>query len=393
MTASDPWIFAGHPLDAWKEASCSIAADGEKTPSPENLARTADEHRGHLLRWQEPDPPPAAWELNPIRLRVLRHLTLFAHCLTSGLAGEQLNLLRSFAYRWIGFLIAEGSSSRTFFLQHRRIKDPTFFTTGSLRPQHRPWPGGWTGKLAWLRHPERLTIVELEIALALFDWDAPRPRFVRWVRDYPHILWRVHDFLLKRYCFPLLGPLREAAEQAEASSPRFRAGEFWRWYPRVGGLCALGLLGLVSLGPAQTVLFAAPWPVAAVLGASSAALLWLLVGIDICKQNRGVIQSWSHVTPRVWSLWFRSLAWALVLAGAFGACAGLLGSSRLDAGALHAFGSAPLSNLLIPEVPPVAFLPRFTRFAGGLLAMASSAALLGALLQWFWEDRAMTETI
>lgn len=287
---------------------------------------------------------------------------------------------------WLQHLVSVESSSRSFYLQHSRATDTTFYeqapspTDGesggaaearipTLRPRRRPWPDGWEKKLGWMTHPEALTITELELALTIFDLQSEdkKPRLTWWLRkdSRPHILWRVHHILLKRYCFALLGPLRTAMENEGLNTPPFRAGEFWRWQPRMGGLTGIGVLAVVSLEGAVEFLFKADPEQVSLLTVGSFAVFLCLIWIDVFRQNRGVMASSGHAWRRVWSTAWRFAVWAAIL-------------STLAGGMWCGFR-------------PATSWVQVGRFALGIAGLAACSCLIGALLQWFWEDKAATE--
>ena len=290
---------------------------------------------------------------------------------------------REVAYRWVGYLIGDHSSRFSFYLQEFRARDHVFYHVvpegnggrPTLRPKSRAeWPGAWKEVLRWFRHPERLTVGELELALAVFEWTAERPRFVWWLRERPHILWRVHRFLLKRYGYELLVPFCKALRADGLDQPPFRAGELWLLQPRIAGLSFIGFLAVVGL-LRDVDLFCGPCMAGGgvppgVLWAGSllcALLLWVVVYVDVFKQNRGVMSSLSHGVRRVWQTVFYFLWWGTVFS---------IG---------YVWGAGALLGLNIGVDPGYrAVAAAFT---------AAAACLIGALLQWFWEDRAATEPV
>jgi hypothetical protein len=324
---------------------------------------------------------------------------------------------RLVASRWVQFLISEESSSRNFFLQEYRASDGTFYNKPEeLQPKCLDdWPKGWGGKaLPGLLHPEHLTVTELEIALAIFDWDQEggsrptSPHFVWWLRDRPAILWRIHAFLLKRYCFPLLGVFSAALGNTgqgrngdhgsttaqSLDRPPFRAGELWALYPRIGGLTVVGFLGVMSLDQLVAILFAAPWWVAAIAAFGGLGLLATLAYMDVFKQNRGVMASMPHGLPRVAHLVGLFAAWGLASAAVLSLSTLAWKALGPSDGAFVWFDGAgnPFGNLVV-LAPPVGSWPRVLRFLVGLVGVASLSAALGALLQWVWEDKSATEPI
>jgi hypothetical protein len=349
-----------------------------------------------------------------------------------------------FASAWVKHLISPEGTRERFFLQEYVARDGGLYDAGSLRP--RKWESGscWREAYPWLRHPEWLTITEMELVLAIFRpvsaESTGRPRLVGWLERYPHLLWRIHRFLLSRYCFQLLRPFREAlknghwktnralppgsatasvtANQGSGKSeepvkdkpptapdktntppeptlyaPPFRAGEFLTLYPRIAGLVAIGFLGLLQVDLAQVLFFATSWMVAIAASVVSLVILFLLNYMDVYKQNRGVMSDRFHGVGRALSLLGRFLAWGAIPTAGYVTLLHLCGN--VDATAIRSWPSSGeeqngLWNLLIPRFPPLADDGRFPL---GLFAMISASCLLGALLQWFFEDTAATEPV
>jgi hypothetical protein len=311
-------------------------------------------------------------------LRLLRQAAMRAQCKPASGAKRARRAAARAAEMWVGFLIGEGSSSESRFLQRYRAKDTTFYrvdkTDGEPRPTLRPkprsaWPEPWKGKLESLKSPQFLTVTELELALTIFDWDSgERARFVWWIQWKPEILWKVHRFLLKRYCFDLLDAFEEAAAQdgGRFDLPPYRAGERWRIHPRIWCLTGVGVLALSSLGHTLNFFFAAGWGngvIALALGAAAFAVLRRLIRIDVYRQNMGVMSSDRHGTPRVQEVLRLFSRRGLALAGV--------------AWFLWMLGDGTGGSLLKALV--------------GVPSLASCGCLIGAILQWFWEDKAATE--
>jgi hypothetical protein len=321
-----------------------------------------------------------------------------------------------FAQAWVHFLVSEESSSRNFFLQEYRAKDATFYDAEGLRVRQEI-PPGWAGLFPKLR-TSSLTVPEMELALVLFEWRGPeeKPILAQWLREHPHILWRVHRFLLARYCFALLRPFRRALKASRRRSgksphrslyaPPFRAGEFLTLYPRIAGLVAIGFLGLMEVDLAQVLFFATSRIAALAAGGASITLLFLLNYMDVYKQNRGAMSDRRHGVGRALSLLGRFLGWGAILALLYVYLVHLSGNAQASAIQDWPSSQGPLNglwNLLIPKVPawkeiqgapcsPTSW-EMMARLGSGLFAMATSSCLLGALLQWFFEDTAATEPI
>lgn len=307
------------------------------------------------------------------------------------------------ASRWVRFLISDQASQEKFFLQEYVSRDSALYETNRLRPKSPPE--------AWSDLPtvksRQLTITEWELTLAIFVKDeGEKVRFTWWLSRYPHLLWRIHAFLLRRYCFPLLklfsqaqkntpreiaeGSGGERASSCRLDRPPFRAGEFWRLYPRIGALTLLGLLAVVGLTPALAFFFAAHPALVAAGVVSCLGLQVILAYIDVFKQNRGVMTSGDHARPRVWGLTLRMFAWGLALSAVF---LGLSWVVQLLPNEWH--GLRPdlaRENLLLPAFRPLSS-ERIARLLLGWLGLAASSGAIGALLQWIWEERAATEPI
>ncbi len=314
-------------------------------------------------------------------LQLLRFVAFCAQRAGADVDDQMATAYQQWCYAWVRYLAGDEVTTATFYLQQYAVTDTRFYRgsepsgAGRLRPKPRgEWPKAWGPVLPWLRHPERLTVGELELALAVFEWKAKQPRFVWWLRHRPHVLWRIHRFLLKRYCYELLSPFREALRADGLDRPPFRAGELWQLQPRIAGLSFIGFLAMLGLyrdldlfcGPCMAgggVPAGALWAAAALC----AGLLWVVVYVDVFKQNRGMMSSLMHGARRVWLTVWGFLWWGAVFATGY--VGGLGGLAGLDIGVD----------------------PGYRGVAVGFTA--ASACLIGALLQWFWEDRAATEPV
>ena len=345
-----------------------------------------------------------------------------------GIGGDKkkIRVVHYFASAWVRHLISPEGTRERFFLQEYVARDEGLYDAGSLRPRKWESDSCWRTAYPWVTHPERLTITEMELVLAIFRpfsaGSEGRPRLVGWLERYPHLLWRIHRFLLSRYCFQLLPAFREALRagrwtkdsgdqrtdatgsgEGEPTSgsgqstegqpatipgktqsppgrtlnaPPFRAGEFVALYPRIGGLVAIGLLGFLQVEIAQSLFFETGWFAPFVAGIGALVLLFSLNYMDVYKQNRGVMSDRRHGIARAVSLLRRFLVWGVTITGLYLLCVQLVsevpGSDRL---AKAVFGGS------VWDVVLKAF------------ATATTSCLLGALLQWFFEDTAATEPI
>jgi len=221
---------------------------------------------------------------------------------------------RSRGYDWVLFLISE-EAKRSFYLQAYRAKDDTTFYAPDGRPKRRKeWLSEWKDKLVWL-YPNRLTVAELELVLALFQWEGNEPRLVWWARKYPYLLWRVHGFLYERYCFSLLRQFRPALKAAEAWKPAHRAGEWAKLMPRIGALGMVGTMLVLHTEIIGAFYWHANGPLVAGAGAFVLSGLAWLIYLDVFRQNRGLLhRRWDALRWRVFPLFWRSLVWSGVYA-------------------------------------------------------------------------------
>lgn len=417
LPADKPWwVPMGRALE------CAI---GQCTPSPSVLgSHELELNLTEHIRVSGSELPGVG-ALTAEGLTTARHLALLAAA-----AHKDLDVP---ARRWVQFLVDDLASSQHFFLQAQRTDDVEFFSRGGVRGgtlQPKPktsWPRGWSEKLRWLRHPEQLTVTELELALVLFKWDSDKADLAEWVRDCPHILWRVHRFLLRRYSLQLLGPFRQAlcADTAMGGwrqrtrrrlgawlgwgwlagctdknlhQPPFRAGELLWLQPRLIGMTLVGYLACLGLDALKLLFFAGPLgPAVGALGVALAAL-WALYHVDVFKQNRGVLASARHGRPRVLGMVLRSLAVSAVLSVApmlFWTCVRPLRGVELDP--VVPLGQPALPGVVVPYLHATASWPPDWALTGrmtvGWLAMVATAAALGCLLQWFWEDTSTLEPV
>lgn len=322
---------------------------------------------------------------------------------------QDLDEQRELAYAWVALLVHRDASSRSFYLQGHRVHDTVFYRGArNLQPNTREnWPGEWKGKLKFLEHPERLTVTELELALAIFDWSSKSPAFVWWLKEEPHILWRIHHFLLSRYAFYLLVPFERALAKDGFHQPPFRAGEGLEPFglphtriipPRLIGLTALGYLGLITVDPFVAFIFAGHLVIVAVTFVAAAYAGWRLYYIDVFKQNRGVLASPHHACRRILHAWGLAVLWSGVLAVAVYALWFSLGKlgDPLPRGRFVQFPEGTgLGGLLTPYVIPT--FPVDWLRVGDMslrwLTLVATAIVVGALVQWFWQDESAIEPI
>jgi len=343
---------------------------------------------------------PAELSESWYELALRRHLAILAQ-VGQQEAKKAPNELAAEATHWVMFLVQDESSSRSFFLQEYRANDNHLYGD-SLRPCRRDHMASyWASNknvLRWLKHPERLTITELELALAIFDWHEEKPRLVWWVKKRPYILWRVHRFLLKRYCLQLLRPLRRARKDAEKNAPPYRAGEQLWAHPRMLGMTMIGMLGCLGVDAFKVIFFASAWWQQAVALAAAFLVLWYFYYVDVYKQNKGVMATKTHGLRR--TAWV--VARALVVSGvlgliplAFWSCFPRERLLEVVQAAPQEFFVPPPAEIVIPLAVP-ALRPDWPLTASatlGWLCLVVYAALFGCILQWLWEDTSALEPV
>ncbi len=420
LPVDDP--LALDPKSKKEEDLIAAVAKAFKNPAPSAPPPIAG--KSHLVDWLKvfESRPPASSH----RLLLLRYVTWRLQKRPDQADVRELG--RELAYSWLQFLLGDAAEGRSFFLQHFLLcyAEPFYYggRPGELRPS--PKKDGWQEILPWLRRPQNLTILEMEIALAIFRWDATEPELVWWIREYPHILRRVHGLLLRTYGFALLGALTRAMKAAredhgpgtsgaEGGSPvtgdagqseytastngvlsrslyqaPYLASVGWRVYPRLGGLVLIGLLGILSINYLLTPLYAAPLWLVLTGGLAALALIHRLIMMDVFKQNRGVLVSARHAQPRTLGVLWRALAWGC--AGTLAACAvlRLILSHLVRRPSLENWTAyRQLPDMALPHLAAQPWWHWLLRFA----VMGLGAVLLGLLLQWFWEDRSVIEPI
>ena len=309
---------------------------------------------------------------------------------------------------WIKFLLEPGTKS--FHFEETRSKDTTFYN--GLRPKPKMNDtSGWNFPLPWLEHPEHLTIAELEVALAVFAWDGSAPDFAWWVKMRPYLLHRIHLFCLQRYCFPLLRALRKArkrkeGKEAELDAPPYRAmeQEWINW--RLTGFVAIGMLAVLGLEFPAVFFFAGFFwnlPVF-LLCIALGCLLWSLIQGDVFKQNKPLLADRRHARSRT----LRLLLETLLRSAIFGLFAVAFWKFAEDAlrreGALERIFRVPsgevtstnFENLVWPYIGlglDPSFWLELWRHVTGFCALVLSAAVLGFLVQGFWEETSVLEPI
>lgn len=345
-------------------------------------------------------------ELDRHRLWALRNVSMWAAAQKKENRPsdrDAIDTIAGFGNAWLGFLIGKAAEGRSFFVQHDLVRTfPAFYvrdkrTKDRLRPAPRSaWKNDWRNVLPWMGNPQRLTMLEMEIALAIFYWHANEPRLVWWLQEYPHILWRVHAYLLHNYGFKLAGHLRRAMRNTKwagrrlTRQPPFTAGFLARWQPRIAGLTAIGLLGILSVNHLLTLIFAAPLGWVGVGGLVVLVLTFLLILMDVFKQNRGVLVSFKHARLRALGVLWRALAWGAAGTVTVFAILRIILSHFVHRQSLENWVAyQQLPDMALPHLAVQPWWHWVIRFG----TMGVWAVLLGLLLQWFWEDRSVTEPI
>jgi hypothetical protein len=379
-----------------------LTGGGERSLEPLCYAELLDD----VKLWLKSSDAKAFLEnpvINQHQLQTLRSLALHE---PRGLTAEAAGRLRDAGRTWCRFLLGDGPAASSSYLAQERLGDDVFYhkqpKNRAAKPRPLPrgrWPAqpagkctdtppvdDWSKQLGWLRHPEFLTSTEMELALLAFRWkcgtcekarpelrtcEKPQPELRTWLKESPHMLHRIHGFLLRRYCFTLLEATSQAAKAAGFSSPAHRAGELWGLFPRSAGLAAVGLLAFISYDDATKVFFAAPASQLVYALAPALVALWLIVHIDVFKQNRGVMVSYLHALPRTLRQWRWFLYWGVLLAGLYTL--------------FFRFGPLALCMAVQSATPP--------RVVLGVLTLGAASAALGAVLQWFWDDKSAAEPV
>lgn len=322
---------------------------------------------------------------------------------------DYAELRRELAYEWVILLIEPDLSSRSFFLQGHRLEDSTFYRADQNGDEPRAtgvrvqpkewvdWPEAWRRQLSFLKSPDRLTITELELALVIFKWGEGKPRFVWWLEKHPHLLWRIHAFLLKRYAFYLLRLFEQArrASNGKLNAPPYRAGEqmwflFWSsrlmCSPRLIGLNAIGCLGLLASDTLVAFFFESPLRFVGAALAATSVFGVALYYADVFKQNRGVLAGWRHASSRVAHVYWLAALWSVPP---------LIGAWFVWLAVGYAQGADVVAPAVLPafwSAAPTSW-PATGSMAVRWLAFAGTAIVLGAIVQWFWQDESAIEPI
>ena len=285
--------------------------------------------------------------------------------------------------RWVDYLLDDDSSRRGVFF---KFLDRAGETYRAARPC-------WT----WCK-PGRVTVPEYELALVLFGWGSPDEKWIAgWAkRRHPQVLWRVHQFLLQRYCFDLIQPFRRALKAHSALE--------WvtRLYPRIWGLTFIGFFVQLGVSPLLNVFFDRT-AVAAAASLLAGSLAYVLVlAIDVRKRNRGVLLAGRELTNglsirsdsriirrRVLSLWWRSALISATLGIIL--WLGLQNLQWRDGGLRgEAVRWVSAIDFWPPSFSPVDWGVT-AHFLLGFAAWCTTASLIGSLIEWVWQDTSLTE--
>ena len=341
---------------------------------------------------------------SPGALRTGRLLALCA----ANLTGDAVPLKVGWhaAWQWTRFLMEKAGPH---FLCVHRAEDSTFYDLDGRHPLPRSaWKNGWDAKLPWLTNPEQLTIPELELALAVFDWNTERPALVWWLKRHPHFRARIEDFLERRYCWPLLGFMDEAnvrlaqkdtpaeamPQQAMGPVLRMWMGGFAALPQRYYRLLVIVFIGVVGvsgdltfgwfINKANGLGLLIAWGLAAVP-------LFFLCFIEVRKQNAVLFDGISPRLPRVWGLYCR----VAVVAAFTGLAVSLAMCSMPQFAGIREY---PIWYFWKWDQYPVAVSQACGLGAVLLFLLRSAArgfvgATLGLVITWLFQDKALTEPV
>ena len=174
-------------------------------------------------------------------------------------------------------------------------------------------------------------------------------------------------------------------DPVDYSQDRFRVGHRYDRDTRLQGLILVGLAYLYGASQFREFFYTAPPWLALLCIVALLAGLQKLSEIDVCKQNAGLLVNPEHFGPRV-----RRLLKRLTLAGV---CWSFL---------VFAVMFVARSKGVTFDGVRIPFLYSFDDWPGvlaiirlflGIVLHGLAAASFGALLQWFWDDHALTEPI
>lgn len=324
-------------------------------------------------------------------------------------------------YEWMRFLL---ESNCSVFLREVSDDDRRFYDKGKVvgASQRIDVPGGdeWKRVLSALESrgckSQDLTPREFELAMVLFDWNHPTPRFASWVFVRPEIVRDVERLLLKLYCWPLIGIHRRAIEETEkqnSDSTQARRvqnlTQDFSWFRlgrvpwRIFGVIIVGYIATFAADPVQHLIWFGPWPIPLVLSALAICLTSRFALEDVRKQHGGDILS-DLVKKRSRQLCFVLFALAIVFSltvtglmfcpviAAWDDSWFLVSSAQdfVDRHPLQTYGgtnadSAPEAGLVTTK--------GILQWLNGSVALGSLSALLGVAFQWLWEDRSAIEPL
>ena len=369
------------PGDEWLFEKIKFLKLSEKTEDPGAYSLSELSKAQQTANEIQVDKWPAHWFTTVEGCRLLRYTALSA----MDLDGEDFLIHKNqavlqYARRWVIWLTDDARRSR--YLAETRPQDDAFYDKDRRIVKLRQgWNEEWQKKLKAIKNPERLTIGEFELALAIFNWDSAdgKPSFADWVKQDRYILRRVHRFLLKQYCFELL-PLFENARHGVEEPQRFVAAPHWKIYPRIGAMCAIGTLGLFGAGNLSKA-FAPSWMATGsgtfiLCGLILSIFAWgglhFLSAMDLRRQIMDLpvvdFQLGSRISKLKRIFLYRGMAGSIV------------------AEALLSVYEGPDATVMNLES-----IGHGLAWFVGILSRGAAIALTGALLQWFWDDRAATE--
>jgi hypothetical protein len=371
-----------------------------------------DSLRQHLWRKTNEMPPPAffrahdIWETvrdldserllvgstDPDNLMFLRFATFVI--VQNGLSSKAP--IES-AKAWVEFLLSLASApARAQEFIDKVANDTVFYQPYSSIPQppkpRQKWVKEWEDDvLRWMDKPQDLTAVELELALAIFEWRGHEPRFADWLTCcHPYLLPQIHRYLLRHYTYPLLKSFNQTLKAMEKEDQRiYKAGELCNLPLRLIGSVTVGAFAMMGAGQLFPLL-AQP---RGVFHAAFALLLSLvlifaalrpLLRHEVLRQNRGLIVSDPHMRPRLRSLFGSTLKWACGVS--FSVKLLLTIMPKLDKLSLERLVQT-LTSYTWMQIAQIAL----AQFAG-FLSMAAVAAVVGILIQWLWDDHSGLET-
>lgn len=400
---TDPFLAALHATlksNGWPNVSALSVAELEQTKPVSFEPGGTNADLVALLLELDRTRVNALPATSPHRLAVLRHVAIRCSQWPSGSADEKgCRAAAELCQVWLWYLLGDEVTARHMYLSDYRAQDVTYYDAGTLVPvvPKERTPASPTALLPWwLRHPERLSILELELCLILFDRNSKAEKVAPWLLRKPGLLRHVQATLLKRYCFTLLGALRRAKRQDKVLKKTHLLAPAFVWAPpRIFGLAAVGYLATVTSDIIPAVLYGASlvWIFGVIFFGSVVTAFFLYFNVH--KHNLGAFGTWRHARFRIARLF---ITWA--------GCSALEGllliltwvvAAGVAADGFVRFESSPLSNLVIPRFGSFTASSIDIGYTGDrlvrFLALVFTANVIGGLLQWFWDDRSALEPL